>query len=183
MRRITVPFVLATVVLLGLAAAVGDRGSRAQDAKPAPGPHPVVGSWFVTLAVTGAMDQEAALDTFAADGTLLISVKPVSPAPPGAPFRQIFTGPMHGSWTAVLADQVAFTVVRLQADENGTYLGTVTVRATLDVGDDGRRLSGAFDYEVADPAGHIVATGTGTAEGTRIAVEPMATPAAGTPAA
>ena len=51
MRRITVPFVLATVVLLGLAAAVGDRGSRAQDATLAPGPHPVVGSWFVTLAV------------------------------------------------------------------------------------------------------------------------------------
>jgi len=79
--------------------------------------------------------------------------------------------------------QVAFTVVRLQADEKGTYLGTVTVHAILDVGDDGRSLSGVFDFEVADPAGKIVATGAGTAEGTRIAVEPMATPAAGTPAA
>jgi len=85
---------------------------------------------------------------------------------------------MQGSWTAIGPDQVALTVVRLQADEGGTYLGTVTVRAVLDVSSDGRHLSGAFDYDVADPAGSVVASGTGTAEGTRIAVEPMGTPAA-----
>ena len=48
--------------------------------------HPIVGSWRVSLAVTGAMDQEGALNTFSADGTVLASVKPVSPAPPGASF-------------------------------------------------------------------------------------------------
>ena len=48
---------------------------------------------------------------------------------------------------------------------------------------DGRRLSGPFTYEVADPAGNVVASGTGTADGTRIEVEPMGTPAVGTPSA
>ncbi len=143
--------------------------------------HPIVGSWRVSLAVTGAMDQEGALNTFTADGTVLASVKPVSPAPPGAPFGQTFASLMHGNWTVVGPNQVAFTIVRLQTDENGNYLGTVTVPAVLDVSSDGQRLSGSFTYAVADPAGNVVATGTGTAEGTRIAIESMGTPVAGTP--
>jgi hypothetical protein len=145
--------------------------------------HPIVGSWRVSLTVDGAMDQESALDTFTADGTVLASVKPVSPAPPGAPFGQIFASLMHGSWTVVGPNQVALTLVRLQTDENGNYLGTVTVPAVLDMNSDGQRLSGPFTYAVADPAGKVVASGTGTAEGTRIAVEPLGTPAAGTPSA
>jgi len=183
MRRISLGPALAVAVLLGLFAADQGGGTRAQDSTPMPGPHPVVGSWWVNLAVTGAMDQEAALDTFAADGTLLASVKSVSLAPPDAPFGQIFTSLMHGSWTATGPDQVALTLVRLQTDEGGNYLGTVTVRAVLDVSSDGQRLSGPFTYDVADPAGNVVASGTGTAEGTRITVEPMGTPAVGTPSA
>lgn len=183
MRRISVPLSVAVVLLLGLAAVVQGGSIRAQESTPVSNPHPVVGSWWVNLAVTGAMDQEAALDTFAADGTLIASVKPVSPAPPDAPFALIFTSLMHGSWTAVTPNQVAMTVIRLQTDEGGNYLGTVTVRAVLDVNSDGQRLSGPFTYEVADPAGNVAASGTGTAEGTRLEVEPMGTPTAGTPSA
>jgi len=197
MRRPLTPVSIAAVALVGLVT-LGATGLRAtaQDATPIVGgaqtedatpaamaAHPIVGSWRVNLAVTGAMDQEGALATFAADGTVLSSVKPVSPAPPDAPFGQIFASLAHGTWTVVGPNQVAFTIVRLQTDENGNYLGTVTVPAVLDVSSDGQRLSGPFTYAVADPAGNVVASGTGTAEGTRIAVEPMATPAAGTPSA
>ncbi len=174
--------VLAGIAAAGLVLATGTGITLAQEATPGAGIHPVVGSWRVNLTITGTMDQVAVLDTFGADGTLIASVKPVSPAPPGAPFGQIFASLMHGSWTAAGPGQVAFTVVRLQTDEKGTYLGTVTVRAVLDESSDGQRLSGSFTYDVADPAGHVVASGTGTAEGTRIQVEPMGTPVAGTPA-
>ena len=168
----------------GLALAATVHPAAAQEATPeAMAAHPIVGSWRVSLTVDGAMDQDAALDTFTADGTVIASVKPVSPAPPGAPFAQIFASLMHGTWTVVGPNQVAFTIVRLQTDEKGNYLGTVTVPAVLDVRSDGQGLSGSFTYAVADPAGKVVATGTGTAEGTRIAIEPMGVPSAGTPPA
>jgi len=143
--------------------------------------HPIVGSWRLSLAGTGAMDQEDVLDTFTADGTVLASVKPVSPAPPGAPFGQIFASLMHGNWMVVGPNQVALTLVRLQTDESGNYLGTVTVPAVAEVSSDGQGLSGSFTYDVADPSGNVVASGDGTLEGTRLAVQPMGTPASGTP--
>lgn len=176
MRRISVLLSVVVNVLLGFVAVVGGGGTRAQGSTPMPGPRSIVGSWWVTLAVTGLMDQEAGLATFAADGTLLSSVKPVSPAPPGAPFRHIVASLGHGSWTAVETGRGTFTFVRLQTDESGNYLGAVTVRGVFDVSSDGGRWSGPFTYEVADPAGNIVASGTGTADGAPIAVEPMGTP-------
>ena len=145
--------------------------------------HPIVGSWRVSLAVTGAMDQEGALNTFSADGTVLASVKPVSPAPPGASFGQVFASLMHGNWTVVGPNQVALTIVRLQTDESGNYLGTVSSTGVAEVSSDGQGLSGSFTYDVADPAGNVVASGTGTLEGTRLEVQPMGTPPAGTPVA
>jgi len=180
-RRAIVGRSAAVAAALGLTTRL--RSAAAQDARSEMAAHPVVGSWRLNLAVDGAMDQEGVLVTFAADGTVLASVKPVSPAPPDAPFGQIFASLGHGTWTVVGPNQVALTLVRWQTDENGNYLGTVTVPAVLDVSSDGQGLSGSFTYDVADPAGNVVATGTATAEGTRIAVEPMATPVAGTPSA
>ena len=170
---------VAAAAALGLTTRLGS--AAAQDPTSELAKHPIVGTWRANLAVTGAMDQEGALQTFAADGTMLASVKPVSPAPPDAPFGQIFASLMHGNWTVVGPNQVALTLVRLQTDESGTYLGTVTVPAVLDVSSDGQRLSGPFTYDVADPAGNVVASGTGTVEGTRLEVQPMGTPTAGTP--
>ncbi len=170
---------VAAAAALGLTTRLGS--AAAQDARSEMAKHPIVGTWWLNLAVTGAMDQEGALDTFAADGTVLASVKPVSPAPPDAPFGQIFASLMHGTWTVVGPNQVALTLVRLQTDESGNYLGTVTVPAVLDVSSDGQGLSGSFTYDVADPAGNVVASGTGTVEGTRLAVQPLGTPTVGTP--
>ncbi len=184
MRRTLTPVSIAAVALVCLVT-FGATGllATAQDDAAAMAAHPVVGSWRVNLTGDGAMDQESVLDTFTADGTVLASVKPVSPAPPGAPFGQTFASLMHGNWTVVGPNQVALTLVRLQTDEDGNYLGTVTVPAVLDVSSDEQRLSGPFTYAVADPAGNVVASGTGTGEGTRIAIEPMGTPVAGTPSA
>ena len=178
-RRAALGRIAAVGAALGLTTRPGR--AAAQDARSEMAKHPIVGSWRVSLAGAGAMDQEGALNTFTADGTVLASVKPVSPAPPGASFGQIFASLMHGNWTVVGPNQVALTIVRLQTDESGNYLGTVTVPAVLDVSSDGQGLSGPFTYDVADPAGNVVASGTGTAEGTRLEVQPMGTPPTGTP--
>jgi len=178
-RRTIVGRSAAVAAALGLTTRLSS--AAAQDARSEMAKHPIVGSWRVSLAVTGGMDQESALDTFTADGTVLASVKPVSPAPPGAPFGQTFASLMHGNWTVVGPNQVALTLVRLQTDESGNYLGTVTVPAVGEVSSDGQGLSGSFTYDVADPAGNVVASGTGTLEGTRLEVQPMGTPTSGTP--
>jgi len=178
-RRVVMGGATAVAAALGLTTRLSS--AVAQDARSEMAKHPIVGSWRLSLAVTGAMDQEGALDTFTSDGTVLASVKPVSPAPPGAPFGQAFASLMHGNWTVVGPSQVALTLVRLQTDESGNYLGTVTVPAVGEVSSDGQGLSGSFTYEVADPSGNVVASGDGTLEGTRLGVQPMGTPASGTP--
>ena len=178
-RRTIVGRSAAVAAALGLTTRLSS--AAAQDARSEMAKHPIVGSWWLSLAITGVMDQESALDTFTADGTELASVKPVSPAPPGAPFGQTFASLMHGNWMVVGPNQVALTLVRLQTDESGNYLGTVTVPAVGEVSSDGQGLSGSFTYDVADPSGNVVASGTGTLEGTRLAVQPMGTPTSGTP--
>ena len=184
MRRISVLLSVIAVALVGLVIPGHVGHTTAQDATPDPGRHPIVGSWQVTITlVTGPMVPVPDLVTFAADGTMLNSVQPVSPAPPGAPFSLIFAGLGHGNWTATGPGAAAWTFVRLQTDENGNYLGPVTARGAAEVSADGRRVSGPFTYDVADPAGNVVASGQGTFEGTLIAVEPMGTPMAGTAAA
>jgi hypothetical protein len=191
-RRTALGRVAAVGAALGFTTRLSS--AAAQDARSEMAKHPIVGSWWVSLASTGAMDQESlastgamdqesVLDTFTADGTVLASVKPVSPAPPGAAFGQTFASLMHGTWTVAGPNQVALTLVRLQTDESGNYLGTVTVPAVGEVSSDGQGLSGSFTYDVADPAGNVVASGTGTFEGTRLEVQPMGTPPAGTPVA
>ncbi len=180
-RRTALGRVVAVGTALGLTTRLSS--AAAQDARSEMAKHPIVGSWRVNLAGTGAMDQEISLGTYTADGTVLASVKPVSPAPAGAPFGQTFASLMHGNWTVVGPNQVALTLVRLQTDESGNYLGTVTVPAVGEVSSDGQGLSGSFTYDVADPAGTVVASGTGTLEGTRLEVQPMGTPPAGTPVA
>jgi hypothetical protein len=180
-RRTALGRVAAVGAALGFTTRLSS--AAAQDARSEMAKHPIVGSWRVNLAVTGAMDQAISLGTYTADGTVLVSVKPVSPAPPGAAFGQIFASLMHGNWTVVGPNQVALTLVRLQTDESGNYLGTVTVPAVGEVSGDGQGLSGSFTYDVADPAGNVVASGTGTLEGTRLEVQPMGMPPAGTPVA
>ena len=178
-RRTIVGRSAAIAVALGLTTRLSS--AAAQDARSEMAKHPIVGSWRVSLAGTGAMDQEIALDTFTGDGSVLASIKPVSPAPPGAPFGQTFASLMHGNWMVIGPNQLALTLVRLQTDESGNYLGTVTVPAVAEVSGDGQGLSGSFTYDVADPSGNVVASGTGTFEGTRLEVQPMGTPTSGTP--
>ena len=64
-----------------------------------------------------------------------------------------------------------------------TFLAVVTDSVEMTLAPDGNTWSGPYSSTTADPAGNVlnVATG-GTAEATRITVQPLATPAA-TPAA
>ena len=106
---------------------------------------------------------------------MLVADPPVSPAGPGAPFKLGFTSGGHGAWTSTGDRTLAFTFVELQSDETGAFVGTVTVRGTSEL-DAAGALTGHFTFDVTDPTGKVVFAGSGTFQGIRIVVEPMASP-------
>jgi hypothetical protein len=65
----------------------------------------------------------------------------------------------------------------------GNFLLTVTDSVEATLGADGTTWSGPFSSTSAGPAGNVLYVGGGTVQATRIVVQPLATPIAGTPVA
>ena len=171
----------AVVGVATVAAAVALRApakGRAQSSTDLAG-SPFVGSWRATAVVDGGTPFTT-LSTYMADGTVVNSGSPVSAAPTDAAYRLVFSSTAHGNWALLEDGSAATTFVRLNADENGTFLGEVKVRSTLRFAEDGQTASGPFTFEETDATGQLAGTAAGTVELVRIAVEPLsdATPIA-----
>lgn len=138
-----------------------------------------VGAWRVTFETPTGPSQS--LLTVMADGTLLFSGRPVSPAAGGFPV--IFSSTAHGAWDLTGPATAGMTWVGLVTDGEGALLAEVTdsVEATLDPG--GNAWSGAYSATVNDPDGNALYVGGATVRAERITVQPLATPAADTPVA
>ncbi len=78
---------------------------------------------------------------------------------------------------------VAATFVEFVADAEGNFVAIVTDSIELTLGADGDSWSGQFSSTTTDPSGTVLFVGGGTGQATRITVQPLATPPAGTPAA
>ncbi len=179
MRR--VPFVAAFLAVAVAAAFVlGAAPSRigAQDATPAAGSG-FAGAWHLVTETPFGASQS--LMTLSADGTVSFSDRPVFPGGAGFPVTHFSAG--HGTWEQTGPDTAAATWVFFMTDGEGNFLGVVTDSAEMTLGADGASWSGPFSSSTADPAGNVLFVGGGTVQAARIAVQPLATPAAGTPAA
>jgi hypothetical protein len=64
------------------------------------------------------------------------------------------------------------------ADSQGDFLWVVTASMEMTLDPDGTAWSGPYSSTTADPSGCIFSVVPGTAEATRITVQPAATPAA-----
>lgn len=180
MRRLSylAALLLAAVAALALVFTPAPLRTWAQTGTPMAG-QGFVGAWRLTVTEAGNPSIPA-LTTFAADGTLLNSDPPVSPAGGGAPITLDSAG--HGVWHQTGPTTADLTFVWLTTDAQGTFLGTGTVSAQVTLGADGNSLQGPFSLTAADPSGKTLFQGGGSVQATRITVQPMATPAAGTPA-
>lgn len=180
MRRLTfavVPLVLAVASLvLTLGPAHPRAGAQAGTATAGPG---FVGAWRLTVTEPGNPPLQA-LTTLAADGTLINSDPPVSPAGGGGPITVSSAG--HGVWHETGPTTAALTFVELDTDAQGHFLGTATISAQITLGADGDSLLGSFRVTAADPNGKVLFQGAGTLRATRITVQPVGTPPVGTPA-
>lgn len=157
--------------------AQSDRDTSDDSGTPATTNHRFVGAWRVTFDTP--MGPSQSLLTVMADGTVLFSGRPVSPA--AGPNPTTFSSAAHGAWEATGPDTAATTWIGLVTDVDGNFLAVVTdsVEATLD--ESGNAWRGQYSASVADPNGNVLYVGGSTVEATRITVQPLATPAA-TPA-
>ncbi len=177
MRRVTLLAALlavASVFVIGVARI----GAGAQDDEPTNANRGFVGSWRITSETPFGSSQS--LMTVMADGTVLFTDRPALPGGAGFPVSFISTG--HGSWEQTGPTAATATWVEFVTDGEGNFLATVTgtVEATLEA--DGNSWSGPFSSTSADPAGTVLFVGGGSVQATRITVQPLATPSAGTPA-
>jgi hypothetical protein len=175
MRR--VPF-LAALLVVAVAAAfiLGSAQLRtgAQDATPAAADGGFVGAWRITSENPAGTSQ--GLLTLMADGTVLFSGRPA--APTGGDPPVVFISAGHGAWEQTGPDTAAASFTVFIADGAGNFLWVVTDSVEMTLGADGNSWSGPYSSTTADPGGTVLATVPGTAEATRITVQPVATPAA-----
>ena len=178
MRR--VPLVAGGLLAIAVAVLCSPQlQSSAQSGTPVAVERGFVGAWRVTFETPTGPSQS--LLTVMADGTLLFSGRPVSPA--GGGFPVIFSSTAHGAWEMTGPATAGMTWVGLVTDGEGALLAEVTdsVEATLDPG--GNAWSGAYSATVNDPDGNALYVGGATVRAERITVQPLATPAAATPVA
>jgi hypothetical protein len=163
--RFNATCVLAVAMLIGLVAgALTTSSALAQDATPATmAEHSLVGVWLLD---TDAMDPANApeVTVFTDDGAY------ISVDAEGATTL--------GAWEGTGPETATLTLVSTGSDEAGGFAGTFMVRATITVDASGETFTAEYTGEFIDPEGASEGEfGPGTAMATRIAVEPMGSPA------
>ena len=166
MRR----FMSVALVLTGLlmATTMATPGVVAQDGSTSMAGHPMVGTWLITDP-TGVEPPELFVAT--ADGIAISgSVE----------------GTGYGSWAAT-GDRSADATIRFPwLDPEAGFLGIATMRASVEVSEDGQTFAGTYTAELPAalaeamgvPVGEL---GPGDVSGTRVVVEPMGEPVAPMP--
>jgi hypothetical protein len=149
--RLLVIAVVAALAIPSLALARGHGRDHSRDRHQAA---TIVGTWDVKVSVDGQAPF-AALLSVNEGGTL---VETESDAP----------GTGLGSWTEVGSDRFAIAFKTFIFSATGQGNGAVTVRSVLTLSDGS--LSGPFTFDVTDPAGKVVQSGSGTATATRFVI-------------
>ena len=151
-KKALVTFMLATMIATCIAF-TGTKGSPASaEAAPA-----LEGSWEITVTPAGG-SPIVDLATFSRGGGLINS----------DPDPNLSAG--HGTWVKTGGSEFAVTFVHFLSDQ-GAALGTVKVRAVIQLDKQTDTFSGPFQTDVFI-GGNLVQSFCGTVQARRIAVEP-----------
>lgn len=160
MKRFTMLFSM-TLLLLSAIVVMGrsDNGVSAQDSAAI---HPIVGTW---LANADAAYTDLATDVFQfrADGT----------------YSGVDAdGAVElGQWEATGASTANLFILSTEADEDGNYLDSVIIRASIEVAADAQSFTASYTFEVRQADGTTTGeVGPGKAVGTRIVLEVQGEP-------
>lgn len=154
----TLAALVVATMLATLIAFTGTRSNASAEGERAPS---LEGSWEVTVMPDGGAPI-VDLATFTGGGGLINS----------DPDPNLSTG--HGAWVRTGGQEFAATFVHFLSDQ-GVAIGTLKVRAEVQLDKEGNTFSGPFTTDVII-GGNVVQTICGTVQARRISVEAPACP-------
>jgi hypothetical protein len=158
---------LLSCISLGIAL-VGSQPVVAQTNSPS-----LAGSWELTLLplspTAAALIPISGLATFTSDGSVVeTDATEVVPAV-GSTGMAIYGTPGHGIWQPGPAvGNLFIQFVSLLVNHNGSLHARKAVTITGRLDSTGNQFSGNYSFEVLDPTGRVIATGSGTVTAQKI---------------
>ena len=154
---------IAGIVLAGRSGAI----ARADE------DHALVGSWMVAGIPTGASPgPPRILVSFTGDGVAIRTAPLQQAAPPALSSEKMFISTTHGAWVRMDDGGFGMTWVGFAFDDAGKFLATQRVRVAVKLGDTLDGFTGPFKTDFIGTDGQVIASTSGTVQGTRIQVEP-----------
>jgi hypothetical protein len=158
--------VISTLAIAVSLTAAQDAQHEQSSATPTANQRTIRGAWRTVVTPRNCQTGDAILTlaglfTFNQGGTM--SEYGIGPGSSPA-----LRSPGHGIWQREHGWQdysFAFTYYRYNA--SGVFLGSQTVRATLELGTSGDEFASRSDIEILDVNGNVIGTGCATAVGTR----------------
>jgi len=164
MKRSVTFFALVLAFILGFAGAmtVGFSNGSVDAQDVSTQDHPLVGTWLANTDPENQPDPSETF-TFSSDGTYIDVDSSGSTT--------------LGSWEATGENTATLTIVGFESDDDEESTGSVTIRATIEVSEDGNSFTAEYTLEFIDAEGTSTGeAGPGAATGTRLLVEAPGTP-------
>ena len=132
------------------------------------------GSWAVAVAPAGGqLGPARVLVSFTTEGVAVRTAPVQQAAPPALGVARMFIGTTHGEWVRTGNREFLLTFIGFAFDEAGNFLATQRIRVAPSLGDTPDTFSGPFTTNFLAADGTVVASSSGTVQGTRIGVEPL----------
>jgi len=154
---------LAISLLATVALVLGFAITSAQDASPDEAAvHSLVGTWVLDTNVDDPADAPEMIVVSADGGYISVDAE---------------GGTTVGAWEATGDWAANLTVSTPQLTNDGSFGGTIVLRAEVEVDPSGNTFTATYTFELVWPDGaHTGEHGPGTAQGTRLVAEPVGTP-------
>ena len=134
----------------------------------------LVGSWLVAAIPPGAPSAPARLlVSFTSDGIALRTAPPQQAAPPALGTDKMFISTTHGVWASNGDGTFCLTFAGFAFDDTGKFLAVQRIRVAVQVNDSQDGFSGPFKTDFIGSDGQVLASSSGSVEGTRMQVEAL----------
>ena len=132
----------------------------------------LVGSWLVAATPPGAPSAPARLlVSFTSDGIAIRTAPLQQVAPPALGAEKMFISTTHGVWAPNGDGTFGLTFAGFAFDDTGKFLAVQHIRVAAQVNDSQDGFSGPFKTEFVGADGQVLASSSGSVEGTRMQVE------------
>ena len=112
------------------------------------------------------------LVSFSGDGVALRTAPQQQAAPPALGTDKMFIGTTHGAWAPLEDGAFGLTFIGFAFDGAGAFLAQQRIRVAVRLNDARDGFAGPFQTDFVGADGQVLASSSGTVQGTRITAEP-----------